>query len=277
MSQRIAGALALSLFCTGCNPYLYGPEINGFSTGVNALGSAYRSALDTTESERNERQWLRWVDARADLALSEGCGVSAPGQPIRDDRCQVKQVGGVPPSPSETEAAAAQAAPIVQALRQYVAALSAVTNAADRQALEAATGQFRDALQGLATQLDPNTGARLGPVAEIFGAGVAMGLDMRRFSVLRHGVNRARDDVTTLGTALGTTLDSLRTARVNELAATLNDLMRSTSSLSRAEYAARAGVIASKVEALESLRLADPNQGRREDDRGARRARARLE
>lgn len=265
MRKGIAGAtLAAIGLLSGCAPYLYQTEIDGFSKGVNDLGSAYASALSSTASERQERQRWQWGRAGAELALTEGCVPNAPGQPLITSECRLREVGKTPPPPSPVEAAAAGAAPIVKALRKYVDALAAVTNAADRQALEAAVVQFQGSVQGLVNQVQPG-GPQLGPIADVIGAAGIAALDTRRYWALREGVNDANGAVATLGNALGVALDSLKTARANELRSTADLLVEELKpGVESTAYVTRVGLLESRTDAIDALRRSDPREAARE-------------
>lgn len=263
--SRTAAAVAALMMAVGCSPYLYKAEINGFSAGVDTLGSAYSSGLRSTTAERQERQRWDWSKRQARLALTEDCVLQASAGRNGDSACSLREVGIAPPSRSKTEQEVAKAAPIIKALRDYASSLVAVTNAEDQQTLEAAQAQFSSSLQDLAKQTKPELAAQLGPVADAFAAATTAGLNSRRYKILKNGVIAANKAVADLGDAMGDVLNAIRTARANELRLTADFLTSELGpSFTSAEYMTRLTLIESKVDSLEALRRSGPRQAAKE-------------
>jgi len=167
------------------------------------------------------------------------------------------------PAPLATETQAVAAAPIVKALSEYAAALAAVTNAEDRQALDAAQAGLKQSVTALAVRAraEGTSKAELGAVADLFALGLGTLLDARRYEVLRGGVLDAKEPVSTLGQALGETLDALRAARARELQLAASRLSTGLGPrMDAGAYAARLDALRSRVATLEALRRADPRQ-----------------
>jgi hypothetical protein len=263
----IAGVVIVLMLVAGCSPYIYKKEINGFSAGVNDLGSAYSSGLKSAASEWQERQLWKWITARVPLVLTEGCVLHESAGTDSGPACALREVGQAPPAPvqSETEKEAAKAAPIIQALRKYADALAAVTNSEDQQTLEAARAQFSSSIQDLAKQRGTTLAKPFETGAGIFATVTTAWLNQRRFEILKTGVTAANEPVKELGDAMGATLAAIRTARANELRLTAVDLTKGLGpAFGSADYMTRLNLIEGKVNSIEALRRSDPCQAAQE-------------
>jgi hypothetical protein len=264
---RIAGAVIVLMLVAGCSPYIYKKEINGFSAGVNDLGSAYSSGLKSAASEWQERQRWKWITTRVPLALTDGCVLQDSAGTNGSPACALRELGQAPPTPvqSETEKEATKAAPIIKALRKYADALAAVTNAEDQQTLEAAQAQFSSSIQDLAKQRDTTLAKPIEAGAGILATVTTAWLNQRRFEILKNGVTAANEPVKQLGDAMGATLAAIRTARANELRLTAVELTKGLGpAFGSADYMTRLNLIEGRVNSIDALRRSDPRQAAQE-------------
>jgi hypothetical protein len=244
-----------------CSPYVYKTEINGFSAGVDQLAAAYNAGLRSVAEDRADRQRWLWTDGQAKLAITDGCAPGVAGAPEATTPCGLREVGQPIPEPSKVEQQAANAAPIVKAFQDYAAALAAVTDAADREALDAAQADLKRSVEAFTKQANPALAAGAGPLADLFAAVTGAALDTRRYQVLKAGVTTAKQPVAVLGGVMGDALDALRAARADELQPTAVRLGEGLGpKLGGEAYAVRLDALQGKVAALEALRRATPKQ-----------------
>jgi len=253
--------IAVGMILAGCSPYVYKSEINGFTGGVNDLAAAYATGCKSVAEDRADKQRWQWTDGTAKLALTEGCVPGVAGAPETTAACTLREVGQPIPEPSAIEKNAAGAAPIVKALQDYASALGSVTNAADRQALDAAQAQLKQSVEALSKQVEPALAGSIGPIADLFASITGAILDTRRYQVLKAGVTAAKEPVRILGSAMGDALDALRTARANELRLTADHLSAGLGpNLDSGSYAVRLEALQVKIDDLEALRRANPKE-----------------
>ncbi|WP_160108110.1 hypothetical protein [Pseudomonas izuensis] len=260
--MRVHSGLTLVLaavLTAGCSPYLYKTEITGFSDGLNQLDSAYVAGMKNVAGDRREKQRLKWTTNRVPLALTSGCLLSTPAQANVVDPCGLLEVNQEEAAISPEQREALAAAPILEALHDYADALASVSDAEDQKTLDAAQAQLNTSLDSLVKLEAKASGAPVGLAAELSASATLAWLNTRRYQALRTGVNAARKPVQTLGLALGNALDSLRTARVNELRIAAGLLVRKTGpGLNAESYARQLDGASNKVIVIEGLRTANP-------------------
>lgn len=267
-ADRFLGYFAVSaaVLLSACSPYVYKKEVSDFASGVQELAEAYSVGTKSAESDRAERQRETWTTAGAKLTRTAGCTPPVAGTVASTTPCVLQELGAAaPPPPSPILLQAQKGQPILDALQDYATALEAVTNAADREALDGAQAELRQAVEGLASRAGPGLATPAGAVTQLFGLIAANYLDTRRYQVLRAGVLEAQAPVATLGDALGEALDALRTARANELRPTtdrLIDLLGPTTD--RGVYADRLKRAEAAVATIDALNKADPQRAARE-------------
>ena len=254
-------AFVISLLLSACSPYVYKDEVRGFATGVDNLTAAYAASTAAVNDLTRSAQRDLWVSRRASLAMTIGCTPAASGP------CAVHEVGQQVPAPTQTQTAAADAAVVFTALKDYASALAMIVNAEDRDALDKATGELQDSVTNLAKRFEPTSPApgtlpvapRAGAVAGLFGQIAATGLDQRRFEALRAGVVSADRDMPTLAEAATRTLNLLTTARINSANREALAMERGfVKGLSEDDYRSRMTAFEAKVEELQGLRSANP-------------------
>jgi hypothetical protein len=254
-------ALLSAVLLSACSPYVYKKEVGGFTSGVQQLAEGYAVGIKSTEADRTGLQRETWTTAGAKLTRTAGCTPPVAGTVASNKPCVLQELGAASPPPSPIVLQAQKGQPILDALQDYVSALEAVTNAADREALDSAQAELRQAVEGLATKADLALTTPAGAVTELFGSIVAAHLDTRRYQVLRDGVLEAQDPVATLGKALGESLDALRTARANELRPTVDRLIDPLGpTTDRGIYAERLKRAEAAVATIDALNKADPQK-----------------
>jgi hypothetical protein len=142
-------AFVISLLLSACSPYVYKDEVRGFATGVDNLTAAYAASTAAVNDLTRSAQRDLWVSRRASLAMTIGCTPAASGP------CAVHEVGQQVPAPTQTQTAAADAAVVFTALKDYASALAMIVNAEDRDALDKATGELQDSVTNLAKRFEP--------------------------------------------------------------------------------------------------------------------------
>jgi hypothetical protein len=149
-----------------------------------------------------------------------------------------------------------EVAPNVAALSRYAAALAAVANAADREALTAAQAKLKTAVNGFASEAAGKTVPAVGPAVDLLSSLTAALLDQQRYDILRSGVLAAKEPVADLGRTLSVALGGVWMERASALRKVAS--VEAESLGSGREYAARLKKLREKVVALEALRGRNP-------------------
>lgn len=264
-NQAITTAI-ICLCAVGCSPYVYKDEINGFSTGVDSLSSAYTSGITEANKANNDNLKQALVRDRSNVAYTEGCTPScweksppnvctSKGTP---KSCTVTVIGETPPSQSAIAQVAAENAPKCLVLKNYAKALAAITNSADQDALDSAQADLKVAVGALATKAGlPDGGSDL--VVSIFNDVTAWGLDTRRYQVLKSTVTKAHPSVAVVGQACGQGLDALRADRGYALFQAGSALQQNLGHQTNpALYAERIDIVMGYASTLDQLRQSNP-------------------
>jgi hypothetical protein len=273
--KHVAASLAILAMAgvSACSPYVFTPEISGFSTGVSALVSSYqtgRQSVSTiTEQEREQAN----AAARKRLLLLPGCDQRDPsGTPPKLPDCAIVPFGAAgAPAPTTAEQALADAAPAFDALKAYAEALEAVSKAADEKTLNTATQNLATAagsLTGAVAKLDPaakGASAAIKPLGGLLGQGIAIYLDERRYDALRDTVPSLDPAVQTLGRTVTAALLDIRAHQLGRLqqqmAAQAEPLeMASVAKLKPSDYQAQLSALSATVSAFNLARASDPSQ-----------------
>ena len=202
-------SLLVAAFSLGaCSPYAYREEIATFGSGVDTSVQTFTSmkpAYTAWATEQRDRELLRGFESSGVRpSTSEGCeelraryddAFAETGAPAGDlltaedyAGCHVTPVPRVNP---------AKGLPNIEslglALEDYAAALAALTNADDEEALEQAFGQFNASATSLLTTVNEELAKKSRPQVEAVGALVyQVGLTylrQRRFAALKQAVN----------------------------------------------------------------------------------------
>ncbi|WP_300451913.1 hypothetical protein [Accumulibacter sp.] len=239
--------VSLAGISAACSPYLYKPEIDAFSKGVNQLAEATRLSVASENAANVTRHRWRWIDERPELALSERCpsgdpprrpdnrGDTSPQANLGDRKTEgiERDTCGLRHKPLEDWDLSAlpfdenvRLMPYVKTLQKYSGSLAAITNAADLDALRAAQVKLAGAVGELVAVAG---GEGSSTAREVAPAGPFIGLlnyittailDWRRYCELRKAVLRARQSVAVVGTELGKILEELRGEQLVALKAT---------------------------------------------------------
>ena len=229
--------IVLAGLSAACSPYLYRPEIDSFSKGVNQLAEASRLSVATENAANSSSHRWRWIDERPELALSKHCPDDKP--PERKDSQgnagQPANVGDEKPKKGERDTCGlvykpreewqrsalpfdenVRLMPYVKTLQKYAVALADITNAADLDALRAAQVKLAGAVGELVTVAGgtssggPREVAAAGPIIALVNYFTTAFLDWRRYRELRSAVPKANPSVATVGQGLGEILEELR-------------------------------------------------------------------
>lgn len=254
--MRLARAtmLAALAFVAGCSPYVYKQEIDGFALGVKDLAAAYHESRGYLAARDQEKVDAKWVEGHARLTITacEFRDGSKPG-PVE---CVLHEIAQPVPVPLADTAIFREVAPNVEALSRYAAALAAVVNAADREALTAAQAKLRTAVNGFASEAAGKTVPAVGPAVDIFSSLTTTLLDQQRYDILRSGVLAAKEPVADLGRTLSVALGGVWMERASALRRVASEEAESLGT--GKEYAARLKKLREKVATLESLRGKNP-------------------
>ncbi|HVC63296.1 MAG TPA: hypothetical protein VND19_23400 [Acetobacteraceae bacterium] len=269
-SRTLVLLLGLSVL-SACSPYVYNPEITGFSTGVAAVVSSYQTGRQAVDAIVAQRQVAAEIAARARMTLLPGCTQREPsGTPPRLRDCAIVTFGATAvPAPTPAQQALADAAPAFNALNAYAASLAAVASAADATALSQATQSLTAAAGGLAgavATLHPAAapaGALVTSGGSLIGQGIALYLDQRRLAALRSTVPRLDPDVQILGQTVRAALLEIHLLQLRQLD---RELLRDSAPLeaatvgrlSAAAYQSKRAAVAAEVAAFNQARAADP-------------------
>lgn len=253
--------ILIALLASACSPYIYKDEVGSFAKGVADLDAAYTQGTAAAAKVVRAADLERWSEARATLTLSPECARAATAAAAA--RCEVVEAGtNAQRSPPRTALQAIeQAKDTFTALDEYAQALKAVVDAGDRQALEKAQEQLKDAATTLGERAGKPQAA--GAIVGLFNSITATVLDNRRFQVLRVTVTETDSAIEVLGRTAGTVLGRIRDVRValatQEAGAIQTDLAADTAHrLSAADYASRTAALESAALELKELRSVDP-------------------
>lgn len=192
---------ALLAVLSGCSPYGYSKEITTFSENVDKLSASFAAGYDAPTDDRSAALRIQLIDGRLPVNMTASCGVRIGSSPdskppctlVRATRASPRPVE-IPSTPTENELALAgvrdETMDALKVLKDYVKALAAVTNAADRAAYDAAVGQLSSSVTTLAAAASVAApAAALAPAAvNLFGWVVGTALDQQRYDTLRAAV-----------------------------------------------------------------------------------------
>jgi hypothetical protein len=263
----LLGVTALS----ACSPYVYNPEITGFSTGVDDLAASYRSGQRAVDGIIAQQRQTAEVAARTRLLLLPGCDQTDPSgtPPTLPDCAAVSFVAPVAPAPTAVQQHVADAAPAFDALKAYAAALVAVTAAADETAVNQATQSLTTAAGAVAgelAKLQPATvraDPLVAPVGSMLGQGIAIWLDQLRLAALRNTVPAVDPEVRSLGQTLQAALAEIRAQQLLQLGRDLRADAEAlegpaVGTLSVDDYQGKRAALDVEIAAFNQVRAADP-------------------
>ena len=158
--------------------------------------------------------------------------------------------------------------PLFAALKAYTQALAAVTNATDDTALTQATHSLTSTASGLAgavTKLAPSAAAGsalVNPAGGLFGQGITLYLDSRRYAALQAAVVAVDPSIKVLGQTVEADLYAIRAHQIERLQQNLHEAIKpfraDPVSLSEGDYQAHLIALQAKVDVINQARAVDP-------------------
>ncbi len=262
----LLGAATLS----ACSPYVYNQEISGFNSGVDAIVSSYQTGQQTVDTIVAQNQQATYLAAQTPLHLVGGCFGDPATAKIKLPPCSIvpiKATTALPPTQDQT--AIENASPTFNALKNYAAALVAVTNAADDTTLAQATQSLTTAAGGLTSavgKLEPPVAPASTVVTQastLIGVGITTYLDWRRYSALRATVPTADQYVAKLGETVEAALNDIRAVELQQASDDLSNAQASFLKItkgkpSQSEYQTLLTALQVKVAAFNQLSAANP-------------------
>ncbi len=268
---RTFTAIVAACLLASCSPYVYKQEISAFNNGVDAVTASYETGRQSIADTIAQDQQQAFVSGRAKLDLLDGCDeVDPSGNPPKLSPCAVTRFPATnPPAPPAVETALANAAPAFEALKNYAAALNAITNAADDAQLTAATQSLTSSVDRLTTAAATLSSGPAPPQSVINASSgvvdqlLTVYLDSRRYEVLRNTVPAVDSSIATLAQTVKAALLAIRAQQLvrlqREMHAAQAPLQSATvGKLSAAEYQNDLAILQIKVVAFNQLRVIDP-------------------
>jgi hypothetical protein len=188
--RALAGALLLLL--GACSPYSYSKEIAKLSDGVDSLSDSFAASFDGLQADRVAHAQLEILDGHAKggkIDMAPSCTSSEIDS--KADPCLLYARGTSPPVLARAEKMRPRTMAALKALKDYTNALKAVTNAADRDAYDAAVGQLAGAVSTVASTANgapPGASAAVSASINVFGWLVGTALDQQRYESLKRAV-----------------------------------------------------------------------------------------
>lgn len=270
--HRNVWGIAMAAAVASCSPYNYAKEVGDFDKSASGLAtsvtSGHQAVLDDVAASR--RRDLIYNQRR--VTFPPSCGVDT-GLPKDAPPCAVYRVGGSPiienpdAIPPKLSAALAD-------LKDYTAALAAVTKASDREELNAAVDKLAKAIGGLAAVV-PGGGVAAGTIAtagvNVFGWLVGTALDEQRYLALRDAVRLVDKPIGPTNAKPMDVLSKLIEADLKKLISKRAEQLYSDAADVRAKigpgigednYRARLTDLEAILAKLEALRKSDPTAAR---------------
>lgn len=257
------------LLLASCSPYSYSKEVAAVSASVDKMAAAYSDGYAAVAADRAALVRLQLATARAPVLLPTDCA-SAATVSTNEPPCEPYAAGGALPAPTGIEARRKTAMAALTVLQDYAHGLAAVTNAADRDAYDAAVGQLAGAVGALARNADaaaPGISTVAPATINLLGWLVGTALDQQRFATLKavttamegpdaHGLRPVR----VVAKSLATGLVALRGTRLRLVDSRARRLAKGLGpSLSQAAYESRLDSLQAATTVLESLRQVNPD------------------
>jgi hypothetical protein len=217
----------LILMVAACSsPYPYSREVADLSTNMDRLSDAVTAQYASLAADRSAEQHLKLLDHRGLVAYPISCGKPNKADELRQP-CLLYPVNGEPPVLMGSEHNRADILDKIQALRAYIHALQAITNAADRTAFDGAAKRLEATLgkhASVANAAAPGASVILPAATNLILWVVGEKLDQDRYDALKLAINKANDDVKKIATHLGTGLEEINSNRTTVLGRTVRSL-----------------------------------------------------
>ncbi len=259
--QRLSLVLLVGL--SACSPYVFQTEVAKFSTGVDQLSDAFTAGYTTLAADHAALTQLQLTDTHAKVAIAPSCDVQPSALPQSQLPCELYRWGDPVPAPSKVQSTKADVDKAISALRNYAHALSAVANAADRAAFDAAVTQLSGAVGDIAKAANavaPGAGTIAPAAINLAGWVVGAALDTDRLDALKQAVNACDGPVhgvaTTLGIGLGSVANASRDLLNQEASLLVSPLGASANDATyKSRYVQAMTIIAS----INAIRQNDPD------------------
>jgi hypothetical protein len=264
--MRLPFLLLLGL--ASCSPYSFPREVGAISTGVDQLSNGFNSGFAALAADRAAKTELELTGARAKVAIASTCFASPADAAPSQIPCELYRFGTPAPTLSDIEQLRDRTMAALAVLRGYAHALTAVTNAADRTAYDAAVAQLSGSVGALAKNADavaPGASTVAPASINLLGWLAGTALDQQRFESLKAGVTAAgtptangESPIARVAKTLGAGLVALSEARQQVVVAETQILVgRLDPSLSDGAYRQGLSDAQTAVAVLDGLRQAD--------------------
>jgi hypothetical protein len=261
--------IALATSAAACSPYNFASQLTDFDNSVNALTTSVTSGHDQLVQDNNTSRRFDLIYNQRPVALSPTCTPGSVTSGKDDPPCTVFRVGGSPVA-SDPEPIDPRLAATVKGLKDYTAALAAITKASDRADFDAAVAKAAASVKGLLGTV-PGMGSAAGSVGEaainVFGWLVGTGFDIQRFETLKKFANYVDQSVDSDGAKsmdvisayLGTSIATLVADRRNTLYPEAQAIRRTLiPGIGPETYRARLADLESITATMDGLRQVDP-------------------
>lgn len=211
-AKILSANLCLGLFAAGCSPYAYTKEIESFANSTKAFSAGIDQITADIVAKPSEKAfWVAYGNPTVPTLLDpQTC--SAPN-PKPTQRCSLR-ANGENHRLTPTDLQLLASLKNLNAFSKYAAALSAVSNADDRAAFDAAAGRLASSAATFTGGLGPSAGAITGPVVEATFAIQGIALDQARLRQLQRSVASVDAKLPAASKRLATALSDLKAKRV---------------------------------------------------------------
>jgi hypothetical protein len=254
----------LLVLLAGCSPYQFSQEVGDFSTGVDQLSSSFSNGYTGLAADRAAAAHQALLDRRPRVTTTVSCGVPGKADDYTRLPCGALELNQPQPAPLNSQVDRKTVTDKLQVLQNYVHALQAVTNAADRAAFDAAAQRLEGAVSNLATTANaaaPGAGAIAPAATNVVLWVVGTALDNDRFDALRNGVTLAATPVKNISAELGTALQIIADDKAQVLTAAAKALLKPLGpKLAATTYKERLVAAEAILAELDAVQLSAPAQ-----------------
>ncbi len=258
--RRLVLWLGAAALLMGCSPARLAPQVSSFSNSIAEANAAMNEGLAGVRADLMAERTARAVALRGPVSFGGHCATSQMAD--RDGRpfppCIAVAAADTRPIDTDVWIGAAEKRRQMAILARYAAALAAVTDASDSQALAEATDSLAGSAMALAAVTGNPQAAAVGAAVGVVGTVARLALDAERMAVLQRTVRRTDDAVGTVAEGFGTYFATLRDERLrirNEDDRFRGAVMRD---VRPADYAVRFNAIQERGLATDAIRAANP-------------------
>src|SRR4051812_38640311 len=158
LRQWLSTASLLALVA-GCSPYSFSKETAAMSDGVGKLSDSFSAGYDGLSADRANNNTVALLDTHAirpgsEINVPKACNQAVETDDTKIRLCGLFLKGTAEPTLTDVELTRARTMAEIKKLKNYAAALAAVTNAADRSAYDNAVAQLSGAVGAITTPLN---------------------------------------------------------------------------------------------------------------------------